>query len=455
MDPINYSTDVATPFQAALAGYQGGAAIRNDQMQQQQQQLALQQQQMQQKALSSLVNNPNAGADEYSRVMTLIPSLSEPLKKAWEAKSTGQKDVALSNLSQWSSAIQNGRPDVASAAMRARADALDSATGTPGQDSIALRHQADAVDAHPAFANAVYIKPMLMAHPDGKRLVDNIAAMGVEGRAADMAPAALKKATADASTAASDSTIKGAQAAVAPVTTALGNQKTAQEIAKSKVDADVAQFNSQIASANSETERGRLTLERDKYIQEQAKLQQTQGIAAQEGMDSLNNAMQSVADIKTHRGMDAFFTGPGTKWGAVWRVAPGSDRQALETYIDTLKSQLGFGALMAAKAASPTGASGFGALSESELKVISQQAGDLNPNSSDFPQQLAKIERYLQKAQAKAVAGPTLPTKGGGYVATVPGIGVVDEGHINHVLKANPGSTRDQVIKFLQSVGGK
>jgi hypothetical protein len=319
--------------------------------------------------------------------------------------------------------------------------------GANPADIKAAQDMAELIKTNPTMA-AGLVQAKLGAIPNGDKVLANMKAVAT-------LPGDVKKVNADARGAVATADTAEVTAANAPTAASLGNQKTAQEIRASQLSGKVSELNAQIAAANSETERGRLTLERDKYVQEQAKLNQTQGVAAQDGMDSLNNSLSTLNDIKNHRGMDAFFTGPGTKWGAVWRVVPGSDRQALETYIDTLKSQLGYGSLMAAKASSPTGASGFGALSDSELKVISQQAADLNPNSADFPAQLQKVERFLQKAQAKAVAGPNLPTKGGAYVATVPGIGTVDEGHINQVLKANPGSTRDQVIKFLQSVGGK
>ena len=452
MDPINYNIDIQTPFQAALSGYQGGVAIRADQLQQQQQQLAIQQQQAQQQAMQRLMANPNPTADDFSNATLAVPGMKDQFKQAWEMRNTQQQQSDLSHAGQVYASLQAGQPTIAAKLLTDRAAALRNSGNEA--DARNAETMAGVVEAHPDFAKSI-IGMKLAAVPGGEKVITGAASLGAEGRAAALAPSVLSKSQADASTATSDATIKGAQAAVAPTTTALGNEKTAQEIAKSKVDADVAQFNAQIASANSETERGKLTLERDKYIQEQAKLNQAQGVSAQDGMDSLNNAMQSVNDIKNHRGMDAFFTGPGTKWGAIWRAVPGSDRQALETYIDTLKSQLGYGSLMAAKASSPTGASGFGALSESELKVISQQAADLNPNSADFPLQLSKVERFLQKAQAKGVAAPNLPLKGGAYVSTVPGIGVVDEGHINQLLKANPGATRAQVIQFLQSAGGK
>lgn len=445
-NPNDYSLNVPDPSQAFTQGLQSGFGIQETQLKLQQQQQAVAAQQQQQKAMQAFIAKPDKTADDYAHMTLLVPGMREQFKQSWDMKNTDQQQAALQHIGEVGSALTFGKPDVAIKILTDRATALQN-SGADQKEIKAAQDMAELVKTNPTMA-AGLVQAKLGAIPNGDKVLANIKAIGTM-------PGDVRKVNADASGAESEAIIKGVQAAAAPTTTALGNQKTAQEIAKSQADAKVAQFNADIAAANSETERGRLTLERDKYVQEQAKLNQTQGVAAQDGMDSLTNAMQSVNDIKNHRGVDGWFTGPGTSWGAIWRAVPGSARHDLETYIDTLKSQLGYGSLMAAKASSPTGASGFGALSESELKVISQQAANLDPNSKDFPAQLSKVERFLQKAQAKAVASPQLPTKGGAYVATVPGIGTVDEGHINQVLKANPGSTRDQVIKFLQSVGGK
>jgi hypothetical protein len=234
---------------------------------------------------------------------------------------------------------------------------------------------------------------------------------------------------------------------------AIDNSKTLQDIEKSKADARIADYNAQINAANSDTERERLTLERDKYVQEQAKLQQAQGKGVQDSMDSANQALDTLNQIRNHPAMDSFLTGPGTAWGKIWGKVPGSERNAFESWVESLKGQLGFQSLMAAKQASPTGASGFGALSDSELKMLSGLAGRLDTDSKDFPVVLGKVEKFLQKTQARAVANPNLPTSGGAFVANSPKYGTIDEGRINAVLRAHPELTRADVLRYLQQQG--
>lgn len=446
MAPTDYSINVPDPSQAFMQGLQTGASVQDLQLKQQQQQQAMAQQQAQMAAMAKLRAIPNPTAQDYADATLLVPGMKDQFKQSWEMRNDAQQMADLHHIGEVGSALTLGKPDVAVKLLNDRADALKNSGGSP-QDIKAAQDMAQLIQTNPTMA-AGLVQAKLGSIKGGDTVLANMKALAT-------LPGDVRTTNAKADSAESQATIDSVTAGNAPTKTTLDNQKTTQDIEKSKADARVAEFNAQIAGANSETERGRLTLERDKFVAEQAAKTQTQGVAAQDGLDSLNNSLLTVSEIKNHRGMDAFFTGPGTKWGSIWGKVPGSDRQALETYIDTLKSQLGYGSLMAAKASSPTGASGFGALSESELKVISQQAADLNPNSADFPAQLAKVERFIQKAQAKAVAAPALPTKGGAYVTTVPNIGAVDEGHINQVLKANPGSTREQVIQFLQSIGGK
>jgi hypothetical protein len=142
-----------------------------------------------------------------------------------------------------------------------------------------------------------------------------------------------------------------------------------------------------------------------------------------------------------------------TAWGKIWGKVPGSERNAFESWVESLKGQLGFQSLMAAKQASPTGASGFGALSDSELKMLSGLAGRLDTDSKDFPVVLGKVEKFLQKTQARAVANPNLPTSGGAFVANSPKYGTIDEGRINAVLRAHPELTRADVLRYLQQQG--
>lgn len=448
--PTDYSLNIPNPSQAFMQGMQNGMGIQENQLKMQQQQAALQQQQLQQKALADFRAKPNKTADDYADATLAMPGMREQFKQAWEMKNPAQKDEALSSLSQWSAAIKNGKPEIASSAMRARADALESG-GQPNKDAITLRHQADMVDAHPEFANAVYLTPMLMSHPDGKRLVDNITAMGAEGRAAGLAPAALKKATAEARGAVATADTAEVTAANAPTSASLGNQKVAQDIRASQLSGKVSELNAQIAASNSETDRGRLTLERDKLTAEQAKLGIATANTAQDGMDALVQGLQTVKSIKEHPGLMSSWGlgGVGSTSGKISGIIPGTDRKDLEGLVDTLKSQQFLAGVKQL--------TGMGSLSNAEGEKIGSAVASLNMDQSPtaFRNAIGVIEKHMTKAQQKTTARGQLPTAGGAYVATVPGIGVVDEGHINQVLKANPGATREQVIQFMQSRGGK
>lgn len=223
MDPINYSTDVQTPFQAALQGYQAGTAIRNDQLQQQQQKIALAQQQNQMAVVRNLISNPHASADNYANAVLIAPGLKDQLKQAWDTKSTAQQQTAAQEMAQYSAAIQNNEPGIASGMMRDKATAIESSAGGQTPESQALRTKADLVDAHPAFANFM-IKATLAANPQGKAVVDNLASIGQESRAQQLQAPTVQKTQGDAD-------ISTANAKNQPTKNVLGNADISSQIA--------------------------------------------------------------------------------------------------------------------------------------------------------------------------------------------------------------------------------
>lgn len=455
MSPIDYSSQVQAPLQAALQGYQAGAGIRDDQQQQQAIQQAQQAQQQLMMARQAALTSPTA--DNYSRLMLMDPKSAEGIQKAWTTRDTAQQQSHAQDLLQWGAAIKSGQPQVAANQMTARADALDQSNGAPTPESQALRANAQVLTLHPELALG-QIQAMLSANPLGKTAADALQTFQATKTAEQQAPVDLAKKTADASKAQTDAAVAAATAPDSVKAAALANDKAAQEIAASQLAGRISELKVQVDQANSETQRGQLQLELQKLQQQQAMLQQTQGQSAQDSQDSVTQALQTLDSIKNHRnlqGLSAFFTGPGTLTGKVWEQLPGTDRNAFKGYVDSLKGQLGYQSLLAAKAASPTGASGFGALSEGELKLLSNLAGNLDTNSEDFPQQLASVEKYLTKMQSKIVSRPGLPTAGGAFVMNHPTYKIVDEGKINQLMKENPGTTRQQVLEFLQQGGGK
>jgi hypothetical protein len=444
-----YGIQAVNPAGAVLQGVQGGFGIQQEQQQLAAQQLALSQQAQLQKDLAAFSAKPNPGASDYTALMTRYPQLADKFKASFDVMNTAQKQAQIKNAVPVLAALRNGQTGIADQVLEQQAQAAENSGDM--QTAQGARTMQQWIKVHPRSAMDTVSFGLAAADPD--KFADILNSLTTNAHSQALLPSEVAKSQADAA----EATVKaGVTAASAPALAAkpgIENDKTQQDIAKSQADAQIAKYNADIAAANSDTEKGRLTLERDKYVQEQAKLNQAQGQAAQDSMDSSTQALDTVSQIKSHPGMTSFFTGPGSKWGAVWGKVPGSDRQALNGWVDSLKGQLGFQNLMAAKQASPTGASGFGALSDGELKLLSGLAGQLDPNSADFPTVLGKVEKFLQKAQAKSVANPNLPTAGGAVVTTSPKYGVINEGRINAVLKAHPELTRADVLRYLQSQG--
>lgn len=114
--PNNYMIDVKSPFEEAIKGYQTGLAIRQ---QQQQAQKQIQDAEIEkatavqlQNDLISLSMNKSASADDYAAMMAKYPTLSEPLKRAWDTKTEDQQRRDFSDAAESFSALSLGNTDV-------------------------------------------------------------------------------------------------------------------------------------------------------------------------------------------------------------------------------------------------------------------------------------------------------------------------------------------------------
>jgi hypothetical protein len=458
-DPNNYIIGQAnpTPFASLQQGYALGQGIRQDQQAQQQQQVQLAQSQQQQALLSSLANNPNATAADYAHVMTAIPSMAEPLTKAWTTKNTSQQQTQASNLLQWGAAITNGQPQVAADQMIAQADAMDASNGgQPTQDSQALRTHAQIAIAHPEFALG-QIQAMLGANPNGKQAADTLASLQTSAQASKKFPADLRTANADASSAETKASIAKATAPAEIAAAPLKNQQTQQEIDASKLKGQIDTLNTQIAQANSETTRGQLVLERDKLVQQQKQTQFEQGQTVQGSMDAATTALAQVDRVLNHPGLSGVFGieghgqvgGVGTITGKLASLIPGTDAADFKATLDTLKSQLFLNNVKSL--------SGMGALSDAEGKKIADATASLSTDqsASSFRTAVGVIKSTLQRAQAKAAANPQASTTNAGFVLNSPKYGAVTEGMVTKLMKDHPGATRASIIEFLQQPTGQ
>lgn len=438
MDPINYSTDVQTPFQAALQGYQAGTAIRDDQFKQQQIEAAMAQQQRQAQMLQSLISNPNASAKDYANATLAMPGLKDNFKQAFEMRNSEQQQSTLRDLGQYYAAVSSGRPDIAIDQMKKRADAMEAA-GVPKQEVQALRAQAQVIEAHPEFARAT-MGMLLSSVPGGDKFLTAAAAAGTEQRASEQAPADLAKKNAEAG-------IKGVEAANASTRTALENANASEDIESKQAQRQIAALNTQISQANSETQRGELILKRDELVQKQADKAKGEGGAAQDAVDTLNQTRSTIESLMKHPGLNGgkVLGGAGTVTGKYLGNIPGTDDKDFRAQIETLQAQ-NFQSQIKTM-------TGMGALSDAEGKKLSAAIANLDPDQSakQLKNNLGVVRGYIDKALSKQVGGGKLPVSGGGFVLKHPVYGNVTEGDVNKLLTKFPGSTREQVLQYLQS----
>lgn len=443
MDPINYSTQVQDPFKAVLQGYQGGAAIRADVQQQQAYQLAQQQalaqRDLQSRVLNSLITNRNATASDYANASLLVPGLKDQLKQSWEMKSSDQQQSQLRDVGQVYAAVSSGRPDLAAQKLTERATALEAAGGSK-QEVQALKSQAEAITAHPEFARAT-VGMMLASLPGGDKLIAGASGLGKEQRESGMYPTELRKGRAEAALTEGKAGITAVEAANAPVRVGLENADIQSKIEDRTAGQQVAQGQLGVAQENAMTGRGNLVLDQQKQTATMGEKKKTESLAAQDQIDTINSSLSSVQALAKHPSIDLMV---GSYTGKLNSNIPGSSRKDIEALVDTVKSQQFLTGIKQM--------AGLGALSNAEGDKIGSAVASLSLDQSPkaFKNALGVIQSTLEKAQAKAVAGGKLAETGGAFLMKVPGVGNVTEGDVNRILRANPGSTRDQVLKYLQ-----
>lgn len=284
LGPIDYTTQVASPFAAAAQGYQFGSAIRADQAAQQQAEAQRAQQMQMQQELAALAANPNPTARDYTAVMTRYPSLAENLSKSWSAMSAEQQQAKLSRRTQIFAAMSGGAYDVAERLLRNDAAAKRAA----GLEKEAAEDEmvAELTKLEPGAARTSAAL-WLTGTPGGEKVVEAATKLQTEGRAQALQPGLVRKGAADAVAAEAEAVTKGAAAAVAPQMAAanLTNaQATAQkaavaakfaeseavqalekggwDIKKLQNDIQIAKQNTAIAAANAATARAGNDLKR-------------------------------------------------------------------------------------------------------------------------------------------------------------------------------------------------
>lgn len=445
MGPIDYSTQVQSPFASALQGYQAGTMVRNDQAQQSQLQAQRAQQQAMQQDLYNLSTKEGVTGQDYAGAMTKYPQLSEQLKKSWDVLNSSQQQAKLSQGTQAYAAIRAGRPDIAEKSFRDRSEAAKVSGDEKGAKEF--QSMADLIKLDPKNA-ATSVGLSLAAYLGPEKFASTYASLGGEQRASDKFPTDMRKDRAEATTAEATAGIKTVEAANAPTRVGLENANVQSTIQDREAGQEIARGQLGVAQANAETSRGGLVNEQQKLAATVGEKKQGEALAAQDALDSANALVAQIKGVQNHPGLNA---GTGTMSG-IRSYFNSTDANDFRKSVEGLKSPVFLNELGKLKAAGIT----LGQVTEAEGKKLEQRIANLDPDQStpSFKNQVGILLKDTEKFIDKIKAGGKLPTTGGAYLMKVPGIGEVREGDINRILQKNPGSTREQVLQYLQSRAG-
>lgn len=395
MDPVNFQ--FADPSAAILNGIKTGAVLAEKQQEaiaQQQKQQALLQQQADLRALSM---NPNATHADYASVMTRYPGLAENLGKAFKVLDEGQQKSLLDFQSRVYAAQLSGNNGLAAQLLRDRAKA------DPGQAQH-YSTMADLIEKSPETARTISALGLAGAMgPD--KFADAFGKIGAEQRAQEQAPADLAKKNADATKAQADAVVATEQAKVAPQTVLLDLQKKGADIEALKADVEykrqdsrIKAMNAAIARETNDLKRQELRLKVQEAEQKQVENVRNKVAQAQDFASTIDSTLNTIERLKKAPRLNDVI---GAVEGRMPALLSDESADAI-ALVDQLQSQLAISELQRMKAASPTGASGFGALSEKELAIIMNAPQNLRRAQSEkqFRANMDAVHRVLMKARS-------------------------------------------------------
>ena len=313
MQPYNYSLgNIPNPADTFLQGLQQGQAQQQAEALRVQQQRQQQMQQAMQAELAAASSDPR----KIPGIMVRYPQLADKLKIGFEAMSADEQRGQLAHGAEVASALASGRPDVAIKALRTRAEALRSSgdeQGAKAAEDAATWAEPDPVSRLPSTIGTIN------AVPGGDKVSEGILKLFDEKRKAELQPAAVAKAGAEATTA--QVTAENAPAmAAAKLTKEQTDAAFAAELARLNVQrsrADINNINSQINDRSK-----RLVLDEQKLNVDIAEklgaLQKTKlDPAAKKTVDEAVTASAIAAQAAS--GMEALatrFDTSGAGWGA-------------------------------------------------------------------------------------------------------------------------------------------
>ena len=231
--PFDYGVNIPDPAQAFTQAYQMGTVITNQRLAQEKAQREAEQQKQIQESFARL-RQPGATARDYANLSMLLPETqAKSVRESFGMLSGERQQTALQQSGQVFSAFKSGKPDIAISLLDQQIEGKRNSGDEAGAKF--LETWRDVAKTNPK-ATEDYFGFTISQIPGGDKVIKSAIELGGERRAEELAPAALKKAMADADK-------------------ALADAKTAQETAtnaREKAKADAARATADAAKADIE-----------------------------------------------------------------------------------------------------------------------------------------------------------------------------------------------------------
>lgn len=402
------------------------------QAQQQQAQMQGQQQQQMQQELAVLSQKPNPSASDYIRITTKYPELSAKLKDTMGAMGEEQKQNKISTATQVVSALQAGRTDIAKDILAKQKEAaLNSGNSQEAQGADILSR---IIDVNPGGAKTSALLTLASAMGDKfSQVYDSISKTPLEAQKL------------------------GIENANAPIKNELENQNLQQDVEGKKLKRQLDVLDAQIRTADSETKRNELMVKRDQLNADYSEKQAAKAESAQGSLAAVESQLETVNKALSSPQLTGWDK-PGSFSYKARQLTPfANEAKDYQALLDTVGSQQVLGNLMELKKTGGT----LGQVSEKELEVLKAAKASLTSAQSaeSLERALKTIKGSLERVQRAVIAGGKLPTTangvGGAFVMNHPKFGTVNEAFVNKLLEQHPGATREQVLTYLESSGGK
>lgn len=406
MQPINYMANVPSPVENmnnSIGLASNILQLKSMQAQQGQQQVQREQLLQMNADLTKVSQNPTTAA--IAQLSIKYPQLSENLKRSNDMLAPEQKQAKIDQASQAYAALLSGDNETAVNLLKGYGEAYRN-SGMP-QDADAAEKMAEVIDAHPETAKTtggLYLSALM----GPEKFTETFTKLEAERRDKEKAPAELSKAQADAKKAAVDAKFAESDAAA-------DLQKKGWDIYKIQEDVKIAKENNRIAAINANLNRETNDLKRKELSDKlkDAQIGRDQAVrdkvaVVDESRTTIDNTLNTIDRLMANPALnDVIGSAQGSavvgealntlnpfKWNS-------DDRANAIADIDTLTSQIAITQLKSMKNASPSGASGFGALSEKELDVIvnSLQSMRRRQGEKQFKDNAAEVQRLLLKGR--------------------------------------------------------